>query len=251
MMNEFEMSDLGLLSYFLGIEFEMTRYGMVMHQINYANDLLKRLNMQQSNPVRTSTTIGLSLKKGTDEEQVDSTHYRRIVGCLRYVQGTVDFGILFPKEEVAVEPKLVGYSGSDWCGDKQDRKSTVGYIFFYGGAPISWLFAKEPVVALSSCEAEYIAASETACQVVWLDALLGELQEKNTKKVKLLVDNKSAIDLARHLASHGRSKHIETRFHFLREQVSNEKLQIEHCRTEIQFADIFTKTLKRERFSGT
>ncbi|RDY11873.1 Copia protein, partial [Mucuna pruriens] len=91
-------------------------------------------------------------------------------------------------------------------------------------------------IALSSCETEYIIASEiacqTACQVVWLDALLGELQEKNSKKVKLLVDNKFAIDLARHPTSHGRSKHIETRFHFLREQ----------------FVDIFTKALKRERF---
>ncbi|RDX90264.1 hypothetical protein CR513_27891, partial [Mucuna pruriens] len=109
-------------------------------------------------------------------------------------------------------------------------------IFFYEGAPISWSSTKEPVVALSSYEAEYIAAYETACQA-------------NSKKVKLLlVDNKSVIDLARHPTTHGRSKHIDTRFHFLREQVSNEKLQIEHCRTEIQFADIFTKALKREKF---
>ncbi|RDY14617.1 Copia protein, partial [Mucuna pruriens] len=251
MMNEFEMSELGLLSYFLGIEFEMTQYGMVIHQIKYANDLLKRLNMQQSNPVGTPAEVGLSLKKETDKEQVDPTHCRRIVGCLRYlcntrpdlnfsvglvnrfmqepkqshllaakrilryVQRTVDFGILFPKEEAAAEPELVGYSDSDWCGDKQDRKSTAGYIFFYGGALISWSSTKEPIVTLSSCEAEYIAASEIACQAVWLDALL----ENYKRKIRR------------------------------REQVSNEKLQIEHCRIEIQFADIFTKALKRERFS--
>jgi len=89
------------------------------------------------------------------------------------------------------------------------------------------------VVALSSCEAEYIAASKAACQAVWLDALMKELQLEKSCKVKLLVDNKSVIDLAKHLASHGISKHIETKFHFLREQVSNEKLKIEHCRTEI------------------
>ncbi|RDX88384.1 Copia protein, partial [Mucuna pruriens] len=219
-----EMSDLGLLFYFLGIEFEMSRCGMVMHQTKYAKDLLKKLNMQQSNPIGTPIEVGLSLKKETDEEQVDPTHYRRIVGCLsvglanrfmqepkqshlltakiilRYVQGTVDFGILFPKKEVVIEPKLVGYSDSHWCEDKQDRKSTIWYIFFYGGTPISWSFTKEPVVALSSCEAEYIAASETACQV-----------EKNSKKVKLLVDNKSTIYLARRPTSHGRSKLIETR----------------------------------------
>ena len=143
---------------------------------------------------------------------------------------------------------MTGYSDSDWCGDKNDRKSTAGYIFFYGGAPISWSSTKEPVVALSSCEAEYITTSEAACQAVWLDALIKELQLEKSGKVKLLVDNKSAIDLAKHPASHGRSKHIETKFHFLREQVNNEKLKIEHCRTEVQLADILTKALKLERF---
>ncbi|RDX90374.1 Copia protein, partial [Mucuna pruriens] len=215
-----------------------------MHQLNVKSAFLNGpLEEEQNNPTGTPVEVGLSLKKETNEEQVDPTHYRRIVGCLsntrpnfnvsvglvssllvgkrilRYVQGTVDFGILFPKGEAAAEPEL-----------------------------ISWSSTKEPVVALSSCKAEYIAAFETTCQAVWLDALLGELQEKNLKKVKLLIDNKSAIDLARHLASHGRSKHVETRFHFLREQVNSEKLKIEYCRIEIQFAVIFTKALKRERF---
>ncbi|RDY12355.1 Copia protein, partial [Mucuna pruriens] len=220
------------------------------------------------NPVGTPVEVGLSLKKETDEEQVDPTHYRSIVRCLRYlcntrldlnfnvglvsrfmqeprkshllvakrilryVQGTVDFGILLPKGEVVVELELVGYSDSNWCGDKQDRKALQGAL-------ISWSSTKELVVALSSCEFEYIAASEIACQAMWLDALLGELFEE---------DNKSVIDLARHPASHRRSKHIETRFYFLREQVSSKKLKIEHCRTEIQFANIFTKALKWEKF---
>ncbi|RDX72544.1 Copia protein, partial [Mucuna pruriens] len=229
MMHEFEMSDLGLLSYFLGIEFEMTQYKMVMHQTMYAKDLLKRLNMQQSNPIGTPVEVGLSLKKEKDEEQ-----------------GTIDFGILFPKEKATAKPELVGYSDLDWCANKQDRKNTIGCIFFYGRAPIYWSSTKESVVTLSSCEVEYIAVSKTTCQAVWVDALLGELQEKNSKKVKLLVDKKYAIDLARHPISHGRSKHIETRFHFLKKQVNNEKLQIKHYRAKIQFANIFIKALKRE-----
>ncbi|XP_040862146.1 secreted RxLR effector protein 161-like [Glycine max] len=166
-----------------------------MHQSKYAQDLLKKFNMQQSNPVGTPTEVGLVLEKETDEELVDLTHYRKIVGCLRYlcntrpdlnfsvglisrfmqeprqshllaakrimsyVQGTTNFRILFPKGEVDTGPELIGYSDSDWCRDKNDRKSIVGYIFFYGGAPVSWSSTKEPVVALSSCEAEYIAAS--------------------------------------------------------------------------------------------
>ncbi|RDX81134.1 Copia protein, partial [Mucuna pruriens] len=229
MMNEFEISDFGLLSYFLGVEFEITKYETVMHQSKYAKDLLRRLNMQQSNSVEIPTKVGILLEKETN-------------GI-----GTIGFGVLFPKGEAEEEPELIGYSDSNWCGDKSDRKNIVGYIFFYGGAPISWSFTKELVVALSSSEAEYIATFEIACLAIWPEALMKDLQVDNLGKIKL-VDNKSAIDLARHLASHGRNKHIETRFHFLRKQVNNEKVQIEHCRTKIQFVDILTKALKLERF---
>ncbi|RDY09361.1 GDSL esterase/lipase, partial [Mucuna pruriens] len=225
-------------------------------------DSFLRLNMQQSNLAGTLAKVGLVLEKETDKELVDPTYYRKIVECLRYLCNTrpdlnfsvglinrfmQELGILFPKGEANVESKLIEYSNSDWCGDKSDRKSTVGYIFFYGGAPISWSFTKEPVIALSSCKAKYIATSKIACQAVWLDALMKEVQVKNSNKVKLLVDNKSVIDLARHSSSHGRRKHIEIRFHFLREQVNNEKLKIEHYRIEFQFADIITKALKLKR----
>ncbi|RDX84697.1 Copia protein, partial [Mucuna pruriens] len=207
MMNEFEMSDLGFLSYFLGIEFEMTQYGMVMHQSKYAKDLLKRLNMQQSN------LAGILVKVHARAKKVS------LVGCKENIEGMVDFWNPISKRRSCYITKI------SW-----DRKSTIWYIFFYGKALISWFPTTEPIVALSSCEVEHIAASKITCQV------------------KLLVDKKYVIDLPRHSASHGRSKHIETMFHFLRELVSSEKLKIEHCRTKIQFVDIFTTTLKWERF---
>lgn len=87
-----------------------------------------------------------------------------------------------------------------------------------------------------------------ACQALWLDTLMQELGMKGEDPVKLLIDNRSAINLAKHPIAHGRSKHIETRFHFLRDQVTKEKLILEHCRTEVQLADILTKPLKRDRF---
>ena len=144
MMNGFEMSDLGLLTYVWGTEFKVTQYGVVMYQSKYAKDPLKRFNMLQSNPIGTLVEVGLVLKNDTDEYLVDPTYYRKIVGCLRYlcntrpnlsfsrfmqepkqshllvvkrilryVQGTVDFGILFPKAEVGIELELVRYSYSD------------------------------------------------------------------------------------------------------------------------------------------
>ncbi|RDY09652.1 Copia protein, partial [Mucuna pruriens] len=205
------MSDLGLLSYFLRIEYKMTKYKIVMHQSNYASIQVCKgsidggggLNMQQSNLSGTPVEVGLVLEKETNEKLVDHTYYRKISHLLatkrilRYVQGKVDFGILFPKGEADAKLKLIGYSDLDWCEDKR-------YIF-YEGAPISWSFTKKPIATLSSCETEYITAFETACQVVWLDALTKELQVKNSSKVKLLIDKKSTIDLARH-TSHERSK---------------------------------------------
>lgn len=104
------------------------------------------------------------------------------------------------------------------------------------------------MVALSSCEADNIAASMSACQGVWLDTLMQELQLKQVGVVKLLVNNKFVIDLAKHPAANGRSKHIKTRFHFLRDQVNNDKLVLEYCKTELQVADISTKALKGERY---
>jgi hypothetical protein len=104
------------------------------------------------------------------------------------------------------------------------------------------------VVALSSCEAEYIAASMGACQALWLDSLLSELKLKTEKEMVLMIDNKSAINLARNPVAHGRSKHIETRYHFLRDQMGKGRLQLQFCKSELQLADSLTKALKRERF---
>ncbi|PNX70374.1 cationic amino acid transporter 1-like protein, partial [Trifolium pratense] len=217
------------------------------------------------------------------ERDVDSTEYRRLIGSLRYlcntrpviaysvgivsrymerpkmshlyaakrilryIKGTLDNGIVFQTPDGS-NFDLVGYTDSNWCGDKDDRKSTAGYIFLYGGAPISWCSRKEPVVALSTCEAEYIAASLSACQGVWLSNLIIEISNVECSSVTLKVDNLSAINLAKNSVAHGRSKHIEMRFHYLREQVSNGRLKLEHCRTELQIADVLTKAVTVETF---
>ena len=104
------------------------------------------------------------------------------------------------------------------------------------------------MVALSSCEAEYIAASMSACQAIWLEALLTELKVKSENGMLLMVDNKSAISLTKNPVAHGRSKHIETRFHYLRDQVYNGRLRLDFCTSADQIADILTKPLKNERF---
>lgn len=104
------------------------------------------------------------------------------------------------------------------------------------------------MVALSSCEAEYIVASMAACQVQWINMLLVELKLKENERMEMMVGSKSAIDLAKHPIVHRRSKHIETRFHFLRDQVNKGKLEIMHYKTGEQVADLLTKPLKISSF---
>ena len=101
---------------------------------------------------------------------------------------------------------------------------------------------------LSTCEAKYIAACSAACQALWLSSLINELKVSSDEAVELIVDNKSAIDLAKNPISHGRSKHIDTKFHFLKDQVSKGIVKLRNCRSKVQLADIMTKSFKAERF---
>lgn len=172
-------------------------------------------------------------------------HWAAVKQILRYVQGTKSYGCVYKsggKEEI------VGYSDSDLAGDVVDRKSTTGTVFFLGSSVVSWASQKQNIVALSSCEAEYVAASTGACQAIWLSRLLGEITGKDPQKVKLLVDNKSVIALSRNPVHHERSKHIDTRFHFIRGCIEEGKVDVDHVRTEGQLADILTKSLGRVKF---
>ena len=135
----------------------------------------------------------------------------------------------------------MGYTESSWCSDVEGRKSTASYVFMLGGALVIWSSRKEPLVALSSCEAEYVATSLCACQATWMVNLVQEITWKNHGVITMEIDNMSAINLAKNSIAHGRSKHIKMRLHYLREQVAEAKLHLEHCRTKNQIADIMMK----------
>ncbi|XP_017417647.1 secreted RxLR effector protein 161-like [Vigna angularis] len=196
------MTDLGELNYFLGMEFTCTETGLILHQRKYVKELLERFNMFVCNPARSPIEVNLKLMNDKNETDSEETLFKQIVGSLRflcnsrpylsysvglisrfmrkprrthmlaakrvlrYVKGPADFGILFPfgkrnADEGSLE--LIGFTDSDHGGDCVERKSTSGYMFMLNGSPISWCSKKQPVVALSSCEAEYIAGSYAAC----------------------------------------------------------------------------------------
>jgi hypothetical protein len=127
-----------------------------------------------------------------------------------------------------VASELLRYSDSDHAGDLVKRKSTSGVVFFLGRNIITWTSQKQKVVSLSSCESEYIAAAIAACQGVWLNRLLADLLGTEQKSFKLLIDNRLAQELSKNPVYHERSKHIDTRYHYIRECVSSGVLDIEH-----------------------
>lgn len=121
-----------------------------------------------------------------------------------------------------------------------DRRSTIGYVFKFQGTPISWISKNQPIVA---------RICSIACQAAWIEVLLIELRVNIQLPIKLLFDNKYAINLLKNHVSHGRSKHIEIRFHYVREKVNKERLAMKHCPTKDQIVDILNKAVKGEQFS--
>jgi hypothetical protein len=282
MKSKFSMTDLGLLSYYLGIEVKQSEDGITLCQSGYATRILERMGMRNCNSVHIPMEPRLKLSKDSQSDTVDPTEYRSVVGSLRYllhtrpdlnyavgyvsrfmekptkehmmaikqilryVKGTINLGCNYRR--LSSKPSLLGYSDSDHAGDIDDRKSTTGVLYYFGHCPISWVSQKQKIVAQSSCEAEYVAAACAASQGVWLARLVEELLGSGSVKFTIRIDNQSAISLCKNPVFHDRTKHIDVRYHFARSCVEQGKLEVEHVRTNEQHADILTKALARFRF---
>jgi len=157
-------------------------------------------------------------------------HYQAVRKILRYLKGTLDYG-LFYKKRKSERHELVGFSDSDYAGDVDDRKSTSGHVFLLSGAAVSWSSKKQPVVTLSTTEAEFIATASCACQGIWLRRILEEVKYTQQGPIMLFCDNSSTIKLSKNPVLHGRSKHIDVRFHFLRDLTKERKVELVHCRS--------------------
>nr|GEW41148.1 ribonuclease H-like domain, reverse transcriptase, RNA-dependent DNA polymerase [Tanacetum cinerariifolium] len=164
---------------------------------------------------------------------------------LRYVKGTKDYGITYKHNG---GNKIHGFSDSSYGVNTQEGKGTTGIIFYYGESPISWSTQKQATVALSSCESKFIVATAATTQALWLKRLLSKLIHSEEEKVTIKVDKKSAIALMKNPVFHRRSKHIDTKYHFIREYVKREDIQVEFVSGEYQKADILTKALPKIKF---
>ncbi|GFY51383.1 retrovirus-related Pol polyprotein from transposon TNT 1-94 [Trichonephila inaurata madagascariensis] len=171
-------------------------------------------------------------------------HWTMVKRILRYLNGTKRWGILYLGVSSAT---VESYSDSDYAGDPLTRRSTSGMVFKNNGGAIAWRNQRQNCIALSPTEAEFIASSQAAKEAIWLNNLLKVLCCM-TSVPSLQMHNQSAIRLAKNPEFHNRTKHIDIRYKFIREQYENKQLNVINCSSEVQAADILTKPLDKDRF---
>eukprot|EP00253_Pinus_taeda_P029567 PITA_29567 len=250
---KFEMTDLGHLHYFLGLQVLQSKEGISLSQSKYACDILRHFHMEDCKPAPSPFQSGVKLFVSCTSPEVDATLYRQLVGKLLYLTHTrpdLSFVVGLVARFIAkAAPLLVGFIDSDWAGDPDDRKSTAGYVFTLGSGPITWACKKQAAISLSSAEAEYRGAVEASKEALWLREILSELGFEQQHPTTLWCDNQSAIQLCKDPVQHQRSKHIELYMHFIRKLIHDHVLEVQYCSTDDQVADIFTKALTEAKFT--
>jgi hypothetical protein len=278
----FEVRDLGEAALFLGLEIVRDRAAgtLWLGQSQYAEQKLEQFGMRDCNPRGTPLEVNLQL--GPDGETLQSNmpyseivgsllylavctrpdishsvgmlsrfvsapkleHWHALKGVLRYLRGTSKLGLMFRRGD-----GLVGYSDSDYAGDLIKRRSTSGYVFMNAGAAVLWGSKLQATVAVSTCEAELIAAARAIKEALWLRKLLADIQGSYSC-VKLMMDNQSTLSLVKNpaIGAQTRTKHVDVKYNFARHCVSIGAIDAKFVRTSEMIADMFTKQLPGPAF---
>ncbi|GJY34179.1 retrovirus-related pol polyprotein from transposon TNT 1-94 [Tanacetum coccineum] len=280
MHSRFEMSLMGEMKFFLGLQIHQSPKGIFINQAKYALEILKKHNMDNCHSIGTPLATKPKLDVDLSGEPVDQSDYRSKIGSLmyltssrpdlvqavcycaryqarptqkhlkevkrifKYLKGTINIGLWYPKDSGF---ELTAFSDADHAGCLDTRKSTSGGIQFLGDKLVSWMSKKQNCTAMSSAEAEYVALSASCAQVMWMRTQLQDYGF-NYNKIPLYCDSQSAIAISCNPVQHSRTKHIHTRYHFIKEQVENGIIELYFVRTEYQLADMFTKALPEDRF---
>ena len=285
--DEFKIKDLGILHHYLGIAVNRTAGGITMSQRQYVVDLLNQFGMEECHPTATPLVAKQKLTRDmspvTDAElqRMADIPYRSAVGSLmylalatrpdianavrdlaryshnpgwdhwlgvkhvfRYLQGTKDLGITYTR----TNESLLAYSDSDWANDESTSRSVTGNVFILANAAITWASRSQKHVSLSSSEAEYVAASNTAKQCMFVRHLVSELCPDLAlldQPTVMLIDNRACRLMIKNRGSHRRTKHIRVRYHFIRELAEDGVIDIQPISSKENLADMFTKNLTR------
>ncbi|GJT92468.1 retrovirus-related pol polyprotein from transposon TNT 1-94 [Tanacetum coccineum] len=281
MTTKFRMSMMGKMSFFLGLQISQSPRGIFINQSKYASEIVKKYGLNTTDSVDTSMIENKKLDEDLHRKPVDATLYRGMIRSLmyltvsrpglnyvvclcaryqakptekhlqavkqifRYLNGTINMRLWYSKD---TDMSLTAYADADHAGCQDTRRSTSGSTQFLGDKLVSWSSKKQKSTAISSTEAEYIALSGCCSQILWMRLQLIDYGFK-FNKIPLYCDNKSAIALCCNNVQYSRAKHINIRYHFIKEQVENGILKLYFVRTKYQLANIFTKPLPRERFN--
>lgn len=283
---EVEISDLGEISYYLGIQVNRDRAkkSLSMSQQKFIEEILQKFGKNSLKPVKTPAEQGIRFEKNTDtateedikvfQQQIGSLMYLMTstrpdlcfsVGqCARFMSNPapehfkaldriwqyLNYSKEFTMEYHPQELDLQGYIDADWGGDFSSRKSTTGYVFLFGNSAISWSSKLQKTVALSSCEAEYMALKEGIKEQIWLQSLYQQLGiPYRNDQTTLYTDSQSAIALAKNPEHHARTKHIDIQYHFVRQNVQDTTVKLTYIPTTDQPADGLTKALDSTKFA--
>ena len=291
LQQSFKMKDLGEAHYILGMQIARNRAekSIHLHQHQYITMVLERTGMADCKPVSTPTDPNTKLEPTAATEATTSEPFTQAVGSimyamvatrpdlafavgavcahmhnpsdahwiavkriLRYLKATAHLGLKFQANNNN-NIEIRGYCDSDYAGDSTTSKSTTGYVFTCANAAITWKSQKQTRVALSTTEAEYTAAAEAIKEAIWLRQLQQDLLIPVTAPITLYCDNQGALALSKKPVNHSRTKHVTTRYHFVREAVDTNEINLQYLQTNNMLADILTKGLERikhERFTS-
>ncbi|GJZ87591.1 retrovirus-related pol polyprotein from transposon TNT 1-94 [Tanacetum coccineum] len=253
--------------------------GIFINQSKYTLESLKKYSFDSCDPMDTPIVEKSKLDEDKEGKAVDPSHYHGMIGTLlyltasrldlqfaicmcaryqarltekhllavkrifRYLKGTVNRGLCYLKDS-SIE--LIAFADADHAGCQDTCRSTSGSMQFLGDRLVSWSSKRQKSAAISSTEAEYIAMSGCCVHIFWMRSQLTDYG-LGFNKIPMYCDNKSAIALSCNYVQHSRSKHIDIRFHFIKEHVENEVIELYFVNTEYQLANNFTKALARER----
>jgi hypothetical protein len=279
--SEFEMKDLGLMHYFLGLEVWQSPKRIFLNQGMYTVEILKRFDMLECKPMNTSMEVKLKLLVDTSSELIDATLYRQIIESLmyltntrpdicfsmntfsqflieprrvhlvaakhvmRYLKGIIDYGLNYDGDHNFT---LSGYTDADWAGSVSNMKNTSRCCFSLGLAMILWQSRKQSSIALSTAEVEYIVACSASCEAIWLRKLLTSLFDLEMRASLILCDNQRCIKMTENIVFHDKSKHIEIRYHYICDMVQRGALKLQYISMDEQVVDVLTKPLSRVKF---
>ncbi|KAJ9556104.1 hypothetical protein OSB04_010718 [Centaurea solstitialis] len=280
MHKKFKMSSMGELTFFLGLQVKQKSDGIFINQSKYVATMLQKFGMNDAKPASTPMETHKHLTADVEGEEVDVHQYRSMIGSLMYLTASRP-DIMFvvcvcarfqvrPKEShlhavkrifkyLKGQPKLglwypydnsfdlVAYTDSDYGGANLDRKSTSGGCQFLGGRLVSWQCKKQATVSQSTTEAEYIAASQCCSQVLWIQ---NQMQDYGLSflQTPIYIDNNSAISIVNNHVKHSKTKHIEIKYHLIRDCNEKKLIQVLKVHTDDQYADLFTKAFDVGRF---